>query len=200
MPPLLLLHAAAYVRCRWRHHRIVSYAAAGAADANAYEDLDTDAAAAVYAAAAARAAATAAARADAVAIEQGRTAAEIVAAPLWPGEIPERIVGAWDRLRTWMLQDKANHWDPWVQWYERVRDGRPSFGEAFDLAVASLTNEQWNEEPRPAAVNRRIAALLAEHTLPDPADKPDDPVGRSTRKSCRSRRRVRRYFSRTNQA
>ena len=107
-------------------------------------------------------------RADAVAIEQGRTVAEIVAAPLWPGEIPERIVEAWDRLRTWMLEDEANNWDPWVQWYERVRDGRPSFGEAFDLAVASLTDEQWNEEPLPAAVNRRIAALLAEHTPPDP--------------------------------
>ena len=87
---------------------------------------------------------------------------------MWPGEIPEQIVNAWDRLRTWMLEDKANNWDPWVQWYERVRDGRPSFGEAFDLAVASLTDEQWNEEPVPAAVNRRIAALLAEHTRPEP--------------------------------
>ena len=66
-----------------------------------------------------------------------------------------------------MLGDQANDWDPWVSWYERVRDGRPSFGEAFDLAVASLTDEQWNEEPVPAAVNRRIAALLAEHTPPD---------------------------------
>ena len=82
--------------------------------------------------------------------------------------MPEQIVEAWDRLRTWMLEDEANSWDPWVQWYERVRDGRPSFGEAFDLAVASLTDEQWNEEPRPAAVNRRIAALLAEHTPPEP--------------------------------
>ena len=107
-------------------------------------------------------------RADAVAIEQGRAVAEIVAAPLWPGEIPEPIAEAWGRLRAWMLEDKANHWDPWVQWYERVRDGRPSFGEAFDLAVASLTDEQWNEEPVPAAVNRRIAALLAEHTTPEP--------------------------------
>ena len=82
--------------------------------------------------------------------------------------MPEQIAEAWDRLRTWMLEDEANNWDPWVQWYERVRDGRPSFGEAFDLAVASLTDEQWNEEPAPAAVNRRIAALLAEHTRPEP--------------------------------
>ena len=110
----------------------------------------------------------AAVRADAVAIEQGRAVAEIVAAPLWPGEMPEPIAEAWDRLRTWMLEDEANNWHPWVQWYERVRDGRPSFGEAFDLAVASLTDEQWNEEPVPAAVNRRIAALLAEHTTPEP--------------------------------
>ena len=120
--------------------------------------------------------AAAAVRADAVAIEQGRAVAEIVAAPLWPGEIPERIAEAWDRLRTWMLEDEANNWDPWVQWYERVRDGRPSFGEAFDLAVASLTDEQWNEEPVPAAVNRRIAALLAEHTGPSRSPQGPGPI------------------------
>ena len=67
-----------------------------------------------------------------------------------------------------MQGDTINNWEPWVQWYERVRDGRPSFGEAFDLAVASLTDKEWNEEPRPAAVNRRIAVLLAEHTPPEP--------------------------------
>jgi hypothetical protein len=118
------------------------------------------------------------ARVDAVAIEQGRAAVEIITAPLWPGEIPGRIAYAWDRLRTWMLEDDANSWDPWVEWYERVRDGRPSFGEAFDLAVASLTNEEWNEAPVPAAVNRRIAALLAEHTAPpEPVPEPIPPQG-----------------------
>jgi hypothetical protein len=57
-----------------------------------------------------------------------------------------------------------------VEWYERVRDGRPSFGEAFDLAVASLTDEQWNEEPVPAAVNRRIAALAEPDPIPPEID------------------------------
>jgi hypothetical protein len=107
-------------------------------------------------------------RADVIAIEQGRAVTEILTAPLWPGGMPEWIAEAWDRLRTWMLEGDADSWHPWVQWYERVRDGHPSFGEAFDLAVASLTDEQWNEQPRPAAVNRRIAALLAEHTPPEP--------------------------------
>jgi hypothetical protein len=153
----------------------VAYAAASAANAAAASTVDGHAAHAAagagYADAAARAYATrahATVQADAIVIEQGGAVAEIVVAPLWPRETPERIVQAWDRLRTWMLKDEANNWDPWVQWYERVRDGRPSFGEAFDLAVASLTDEQWNEDPRPAAVNRRIAALLAEHTRPDP--------------------------------
>jgi hypothetical protein len=113
-------------------------------------------------------------QADAVAIEERRMVAEIVASPLWPGETPTGIAASWDRLRTWMLEDEANSWHPWVQWYERVRDGRPSFGEAFDLAVASLTDEQWYEEPRPAAVNRRIAALLAEHTVPVISIPPDE--------------------------
>jgi hypothetical protein len=154
----LLLYAARY---------IIPYAAADAARAAA-EAARSNFGVAVYAATRAAVAIRAAVQADAIAIEQGRTVAEIVAAPLWPGEIPERIAEDWGRLRTWMLKDEANHWDPWVQWYERVRDGRPSFGEAFDLAVASLTDAQWNEEPRPAAVNRRIAALLAEHTPPEP--------------------------------
>jgi hypothetical protein len=121
---------------------------------------------------------THAVQADAVAIEQGRAVAEIVAAPLWPVGMPERIAADWGRLRTWMREDQANSWHPWVQWYERVRDGRPSFGEAFDLAVASLTNEQWNEEPVPAAVNHRIAALLAEHTptISIPPDEKPEPI------------------------
>ncbi len=140
-------------------------------------DVVTPAVAAVFYAST-KACSTISTGADAAAIERGRAVAEIVAAPLWPGEIPEQIVEAWDRLRTWMLEDKANGWDPWVQWYERVRDGRPSFGEAFDLAVALLTDEQWNEEPVPAAVNRRIAALLAEHTSPpESAPEPIPPQG-----------------------
>jgi hypothetical protein len=107
--------------------------------------------------------------ADAIEIEQAGVIAEIIAAPLWLGEMPERIAEAWDRLRTWMLiEDEANSWHPWVLWYNRVLNGEASYAEAFDLAVASLTDEEWNEEPRPAAVNRRIAALLAEHTPPDP--------------------------------
>jgi hypothetical protein len=135
-------------------------AAAHAAAAAAAYSAD----AAAYSADAAAAHAVAV-RADAVAIEQEGAVAEIVRAPLWPGEIPKWIVGAWDDLRTWMLvDDEANGWHPWVLWYNRVRDGEPSYGEAFALAVASLTSEQWNEEPRPAAVNRRISALLAEHT------------------------------------
>jgi hypothetical protein len=159
--------AAAYAAMNATHLANDAANATAATDVAAGGVHSTPAAAARAAPAAA--AATAAVRAEAVAIEQGVAVAEIVAAPLWPGEIPERIAAAWDRLRTWMLTaDAANSWYPWVQWYERVRDGRPSFGETFDLAVASLTDEQWNEEPRPAAVNRRIAALLAEHTKPEP--------------------------------
>jgi hypothetical protein len=148
---------------------------ASAAAAAAYTVHVADAAAAgadaTYAAARATAAVDAAAaatiaaavQADAVAIERGRTVAEIVAAPLWSDKMPERIAKAWDHLRT-LLLGKAKSGDPWVHWYERVRNGRPSFREASVLAVASLTDEEWNEEPRPTAVNRRLAALLAQYT------------------------------------
>jgi hypothetical protein len=134
-------------------------------DTAAINSAAGNAAAAAEAAHNAAAGNTAAIRIDAVAIEQGRTVAEIVAAPLWLGEIPERIAEAWDdSLRIWMLKNEANNWDPWIFWYDRVLDGDPAFVEAPVLAVASLTDEEWNEEPVPAAVNRRIAALLAEHT------------------------------------
>jgi hypothetical protein len=98
---------------------------AAALEAAAATVVAADAATAITAAATARAAATAsaraatasaraaiAARADAVEIEQGHSVTKIVAAPLWPGEMPQPIIEAWDRLHTWMLGDEANHWDP----------------------------------------------------------------------------------------
>ena len=109
--------------------------------------------------------------------------------------MPERIAEAWDRLRTWMLEDEADSWDPWVEWYERVRDGRPSFGEAFDLAVASLTAQQWNEEPPPPP---STAASPPSSPSTHPSDRSSR--RRSMRKACRSRHPALRYFGLINQA
>jgi hypothetical protein len=40
--------------------------------------------------------------------------------------------------------------------------GRPSLGQAFDLAVATLPDELWKQGP--ATVNARIKELIAEHS------------------------------------
>lgn len=159
-------------RYRLRGAAAAAKAAAFAAAARAAAFAAADAArvaAAAAADAAARAAAFAAAaiRTDALAIEQGREASDLLAMPLWPGGPPDEIVAAWDDLRTMLLADEASQWYPWVLWYNRLRDGRPSLGEEFDIAVATLTDAQWHEEPLPAAVNKRIADLLAEYTPPD---------------------------------
>jgi hypothetical protein len=54
----------------------------------------------------------------------------------------------------------------WVRWYEDRLAGRPSLGEAFDIAVATLPEELWKQGPK--TVNARIKELIAEHTSPEP--------------------------------
>jgi hypothetical protein len=151
-----------------------AYAAADAAYAAAYAAADAaDAAAdAAYAAAyaadaAAYAAYAAAVHADAQAIETGQTPVALTVAPLWAGvdAQPEPIAVAWTELQMGMLA-WGDDWPVWVRWYYDRRDGKPSLGEAFDLAVATLPDELW--EQGPAAVNARIKELIAEHTPPAP--------------------------------
>jgi hypothetical protein len=183
--------------------RAAAFAAADAARAAAAEVPDTGNG--TYAARAA-AFAAAAIRTDALAIEQGRKASDLLAMPLWPGGPPDEIVAAWDDLRTMLLADEASQWYPWVLWYNRLRDGRPSLGEEFDFAVATLTDAQWHEEPLPAAVNKRIADLLAEYTPPDlpteeslpPQNRPGHDLSARRRRrhwhrSAHTRRSARRY-------
>jgi hypothetical protein len=87
--------------------------------------------------------------------------------PLWGNmrEEPEWTAAAWTQLQTRLLAF-GNDWDVWLRWYGDRRDGRPSLGEAFDIAVATLPNKLWSEGP--AAVNARIKQLIAEHTPPEP--------------------------------
>jgi hypothetical protein len=141
--------------------------AAYAADAGTDDDARTAAEAAAAHAADADDDADAATRADAIAIEQGRTVGQLVAMPLWIGgqQMPEPIAVAWTELRRTLLA-AGDDWDVWVRWYQDRLDGRPSLGEAFDLAVATLPNDLWEQGPR--AVNARIKELIAEHTPPDP--------------------------------
>lgn len=168
--------AAAYAAAEIGHlHAIIhpatdaARAATAASGAHAYTGAHAFdyAAQATHASGDADAAAAFAARADAVAVEQGRPAAEIALWPLWAerSQQPERIAVAWSELQTLLLA-AGDDWDVWVRWYQDRLDGRPSLGEAFDLALATLPDELWRRGP--AAVNARIKELIAEHTPPAP--------------------------------
>ncbi len=85
-------------------------------------------------------------------------------AKLWPDGTPDWASGAWGEFRD-LLIAAGDDWDVWVSWYEDRLTGRPSLTEGFDIAVATLPDELWQQGP--SAVNARIKALIADHA---PAD------------------------------
>jgi hypothetical protein len=93
-------------------------------------------------------------------------AVEISGAPLWPGTAPHRISSAWIELerRLWSAGDAD--WEVWIEWYQDRLAGRPSLGEEFDIAVATLPNGLWEQGPK--AVNAEIRRLIEVHTPPRP--------------------------------
>jgi hypothetical protein len=56
-----------------------------------------------------------------------------------------------------------------VSWYDDRLAGRPSLGEAFDIAVAKLPDELWMQGPK--AVNAEIRSLIEAHTPREPIPK-----------------------------
>ncbi len=92
--------------------------------------------------------------------ERVALAASLYEAPLWLDKIPPAEVASWRRFQ-FRLHTRED-WRFLIDWYEDRLAGRPSLGEAFDLAVAALPDELWRQGP--AAVNARIKELIAEHT------------------------------------
>lgn len=92
-----------------------------------------------------------------------KTAGALVSKKLWSVEITPKVADAWRLLMSRMLS-AGDNWDVWVHWYEDHVVGRPSLGEAFDIAVATLPNELWQQGPK--AVNAEIKRLIEEHTPP----------------------------------
>src|SRR5205814_1659124 len=103
------------------------------------------------------AALTAAARSDGIIIEEGQSrrakvklAIAVVGQPLWPTGTPSWANDAWKQLKDLLLGTDKD-WEPWTQWYEDRLSGRPSLGEAFDIAIATLPDALWRQGP--TAVN-----------------------------------------------
>ncbi len=146
--------------------------AAATAAFDAVAVLATDAAANAAAAIGGKSARTASIAAmgkDAVFTQGGDApvarAIRLASSPLWPGRVPSTIDGTWRLLKRLLLLADED-WEVWVRWYEDCLAGRPSLGEAFDIAVATLPDELW--EQGAAAVNARIKELIAEHTVIEP--------------------------------
>jgi len=87
--------------------------------------------------------------------------ARLIASPLWLMGVPSPIERAWAELKE-ILRGGRRDYDSLATWYEDRLQGRPSLGQAFDLAVATLPDELWKQGP--ATVNARIKELIAEHS------------------------------------
>jgi hypothetical protein len=94
-----------------------------------------------------------------------RLSTNLAAGPLWPETIPVWVIHILERCGRELLR-KSEDWEVWLNWYKDRLSGHPSLGEQFDIAVATLANEFWQQGPK--AVNARIKELIAEHTLPEP--------------------------------
>jgi hypothetical protein len=98
---------------------------------------------------------------------RGAFAVALAGRPLWREiEIPNHIALSWRELRAALRAESDTGWGDWIEWYEDRLAGRPSLGEAFDIAVATLPNALW--EQGPTVVNARIEELIAEHTQSEP--------------------------------
>lgn len=101
--------------------------------------------------------------ADRAEIEGGASLASLAALagrPLWPdSDPPYAIAAAWAEMRRTLLSLDPN-WRVWTDWYDDRLYGRSAI-EALEIARATLPDELWNQGP--AAVNARIAELIAEH-------------------------------------
>jgi hypothetical protein len=124
-----------------------------------------------------RSVAAAAAAADAATIDRAdgpgaraTLAAELTGTPLWSGGVPIWAGNAWAELKR-LLLGASDDWDVWVTWYEDRLIGRPSsYGEEFNVAVATLPDKLWQQGPK--AVNARIKELMVEQNPTDPIPTP----------------------------
>jgi hypothetical protein len=96
---------------------------------------------------------------------RGKVASELASAKLWQGEMARPVADAWALLKSRMLL-AGDDWDVWVNWYEDRLAGRPSLGEAFDIAVAMLADKLWVQGPE--AVNPVIRRLIEAHSPSEP--------------------------------
>ena len=99
--------------------------------------------------------------ADATALENGMTAAQLAAAPLWPEGPPYWAMENWKSLKSALHAAPEEDWGVWTDWYEaRLRGDTPN--EALERArVLEITEEMWEQGPK--VVNAEIRRLIEKH-------------------------------------
>jgi len=121
--------------------------------------FSASAAASAVASTAASAVATAASAAsDAAAIDQGTTAPELLALPLWPDENP--LLEDWQKTRK-ILESDAVDQSFWINWYERFLHGQPQNWEMLQEIALTVKKDDW--EKGSAHVNGMIADIQAKY-------------------------------------
>ena len=101
----------------------------------------------------------AALRADARALEQGRSAADLIAAPLWPEDAPNPIVPAWAELR-WRLLGLDEGWEVWTEWYDDCLNGG-RLDKPLEEDRVLIDEALWKQGLK--AVNAEIRRVIEEH-------------------------------------
>jgi len=106
----------------------------------------------------AAASAAAAAASDAAAIDQGTTAPELLALPLWPDKNP--LLEDWQKARKILESDPVDQ-SFWIDWYERFLQGQPQNWEMLQEIALSVKKDDW--EKGSAHVNGMIADIQARY-------------------------------------
>ena len=84
-----------------------------------------------------------------------------------PGIVEAMPPDDWD-VDLNFLQQSFVDWSIWIDWYRDRLHGSP-LNRAFEKALLSLTEEEWQQEP--AVVNARLKELMTEYSDGEPSEK-----------------------------
>lgn len=98
-------------------------------------------------------------------LDQGMNIKTLSALPLWPAAAPAWFTDEWNRLKTVLTAKPEQHWQVWLDWFERRISGT-DYHIAFHTDLAKLTNEDWDQDP--AIVNKMITDIWAGYQAENP--------------------------------
>lgn len=97
--------------------------------------------------------------ADAANFSDGEKASDVRAAPLWRSNNP--IDHLWEGKKN-ELENRPEDWSFWIDWYQRILDGRPQNWEMLE-EIALIDPEDWDKGAE--HVNGLIAEIQARYAV-----------------------------------